>query len=233
MKDDVRKYIYGALTIFIVGVLTWVSIVYISSCGVTLTCNRAAFTVERTPIPTLFPATLPVLNMGGMTAAPASDICRVAAADLVGAWVSAKSPEKDAFQFSDVNGKKCEATFAEVQSLFNETIPSHSGSLSCISCHSVDLTISPAQLDLSSYAGIIAGSRRTTDAEPKSAKPKGDKPKSTDILGGGDWKKSLLYEFLVINKTDVPGHTQAAFADSFVFAGKPFVESASTATPKP
>ena len=40
MKDDVRKYIYGALIAFILVVLSWVSIVYISSCGVTLTCKR-------------------------------------------------------------------------------------------------------------------------------------------------------------------------------------------------
>jgi len=59
MKDDVRKYIYGAITVFIVGVLTWVSIVYISSCGISLTCQRAAFKVDRTPIPTLYPATMP------------------------------------------------------------------------------------------------------------------------------------------------------------------------------
>ena len=60
MKDDVRKYIYGALIAFLVVVLTWVGIVYVSSCGITLTCQRAAFKVDRTPIPTLFPATMPV-----------------------------------------------------------------------------------------------------------------------------------------------------------------------------
>jgi hypothetical protein len=85
------------------------------------------------------------------------------------------------------------------------------------------VTISSAQLDLSSYAGITAGSRRE-DAESK---------KGTDILGEGNWEKSLLYEFLVTSKADVPGHTEAVSADSFVFAGKPFVESAPTATPKP
>jgi mono/diheme cytochrome c family protein len=57
--DDVRKYIYGALIVFIVGVLAWVSIVYVSSCGVTLTCQRAVAKVDRTSIPTLFPATMP------------------------------------------------------------------------------------------------------------------------------------------------------------------------------
>jgi mono/diheme cytochrome c family protein len=60
MKDDVRKYIYGALIAFLVVVLSWLSIVYISSCGVTLTCKRGAAIVERTSIPTLFPATMPV-----------------------------------------------------------------------------------------------------------------------------------------------------------------------------
>jgi mono/diheme cytochrome c family protein len=60
MKDDVRKYIYGALIAFLVVVLTWVSIIYISSCGVTFTCKRGAPLVDRTPIPTLLPATMPV-----------------------------------------------------------------------------------------------------------------------------------------------------------------------------
>jgi mono/diheme cytochrome c family protein len=59
MKDDVRKYIYGALIAFLVVVGSWVSIVYVSSCGITFTCQRGASIVERTPIPTLFPATMP------------------------------------------------------------------------------------------------------------------------------------------------------------------------------
>jgi mono/diheme cytochrome c family protein len=60
MKDDVRKYIYGTLIAFVVVVLSWVSIVYISSCGVTLTCKRAVPVVDHTPIPTMLPATMPV-----------------------------------------------------------------------------------------------------------------------------------------------------------------------------
>jgi mono/diheme cytochrome c family protein len=59
MKDDVRKYIYGAIIAFLVVVLSWLSIVYISACGITLACKRAAFAVERTSIPTLLPATMP------------------------------------------------------------------------------------------------------------------------------------------------------------------------------
>jgi hypothetical protein len=151
-----------------------------------------------------------------------SDVCRVDAVDLIGAWVSANSPEEAAFQFVDAKGITCETTFAEVLPLFNEPNLSQSGSLACVSCHSVDVTISPAQLDLSSYAGIMAGSRREDE-----------KSKGTDILGGGNWKTSLLYEFLAVSKADVPGHTESASANFFVFAGKPFVESAPTATPKP
>jgi mono/diheme cytochrome c family protein len=60
MKDDVRKYIYGALTAFLVVVFAWLSIVYVSSCGMTFTCQKSAVVVDRTPIPTMFPATMPV-----------------------------------------------------------------------------------------------------------------------------------------------------------------------------
>jgi mono/diheme cytochrome c family protein len=59
MKDDVRKYIYGALIAFVLVILSWLSIVYISSCGFTLTCKRGGSMVARTPIPTLYPATMP------------------------------------------------------------------------------------------------------------------------------------------------------------------------------
>jgi mono/diheme cytochrome c family protein len=62
MKDDVRKYVYGALIAFLVVVLSWLSIIYISSCGITLTCKRGAAKVDRTSIPTLFPATMPVVE---------------------------------------------------------------------------------------------------------------------------------------------------------------------------
>jgi hypothetical protein len=227
MNDDVQKYIYGTLTIFITGVLVWVGFIFINACGFSLACKQGAAVVERTPIPTLFPATMPALEIKSKPVL-VSDKCRVAAADLMGAWVSANFPEEAAFQFVDVNGETCAATFAEVQPLFDEANLWHSGSLACVSCHSVDVSISPAQLDLSSYAGILAGSRRE-NAESKK--------KGTDILGGGIWKKSLLYEFLVVSKADIPGHTQSVSADSFVFVGKPFVESVSTqtptATPKP
>lgn len=216
MKDDVRKYIYGAVTVFLLGVLAWVAIVYVNSCGFTLTCIRGAQPVVRTPIPTLLPATMPAAQTGDGKVV-VSDKCRVAAVDLIGAWVEAGSSETEAFQFTDINGLNCESSFAEVMPLFVESNFWVSESLTCVSCHSTDVTISLAQLDLSSYAGITSGSRRA-DAESK----------GTDILGGGKWEGSLLYDFLATAKADVPGHTEAV-SDLVIFAGTP----APLATPTP
>jgi hypothetical protein len=83
------------------------------------------------------------------------------------------------------------------------------------------LTVAPAQLDVSSYTGITTGSRR-----------EGNKPKGTDILGDGDWKASLLYDFLANAKANVPGHEeQALSADLMISMGKPFAGPLPTATP--
>ncbi len=220
MNDDVRKYIYTTLTIFVLGLVVWIGFLFINACGFTLTCNRAEPSVERTPIPTLLPATLPAMETGNGVVV-ISGQCHVAAVDLIGAWAAAGSPETEIFQFTDINGQNCESSFEEVKPLFVEANFWYSGSLSCVSCHSVDVTISPAQLDLSSYAGIMSGSQRA-DAESQ----------GTDILGGGDWDTSLLYEFLSTNKADIPGHTELA-SDLLIFAGKPLPARASTETSVP
>jgi hypothetical protein len=220
MNDDVRKYIYGALTVFLVGVLVWVGFIFVNACGFTLTCNQGELPVERTPIPTLLPATLPAVEMNVDEEAVSENVvCRVAAVDLIGAWAAAGSPETEAFQFTDSTGQNCEATFEAVKPLFVEANLWYPGSLSCVSCHSVDLTVSPAQLDLSSYAGIIAGSRR---AEAES--------NGTDIFGAGNWESSLLYEFLSESKADVPGHTES-LSGLMIFAGTPLPEPEATPTP--
>jgi len=220
MKDDVRKYIYRTLIVFVIGVLVWVGFIYTSSCGFTLSCNRGALPVERTSVPTLLPATLPAV--GNTTSGEiASDKCSVAATDLLGAWVEAGSPETDAFQFVDASGQNCESTFSEVRPLFIESNLWYSGSMSCVACHGADVTISPAQLDLGSYAGIIAGSRRP-DAESN----------GTDILGAGKWTSSLLYDFIITSKADVPGHSNISSA-LVISAGTPLpaIDPTPTATP--
>jgi mono/diheme cytochrome c family protein len=58
--NDVRKMIYGTIVLFFAMLVFWLSIIYISACGLTLTCHQAAPIVERTPIPTLIPAKFPV-----------------------------------------------------------------------------------------------------------------------------------------------------------------------------
>ena len=220
MNDDVRKYIYNTLTIFVLGLIVWIGFLFVSACGFTLTCKRGSLPVERTPIPTLLPATLPVLKPGTANGV-ISDQCHVAAVDLIGAWVEAGSPETESFLFTDTNDRNCESTFQEVKPLFVEVNYWYPVSLSCVSCHSVDVTISPAQLDLSSYAGIMSGSRRA-DAESK----------GTDILGGGKWSDSLLYEFLSTNMAYIPGHDDIA-STLVVFAGRQVILPEPTDTPVP
>lgn len=214
MNDDVRRYIYGALTVFLVGVLAWVGFIYVNACGFTLTCHRGDLTAARTPVPTLIPATLPAMQADSSSAST-PDECYVAAADLVGAWVEAGASNTEAFQFEDVNGQTCESTFEEIEPLFVNSNLWYSGSLACSSCHSVDLAVSPAQLDLSSYEGILAGSRRADDA-----------PKGTDILGGGNWKSSVLYQFIAETMADVPGHDEALDSGLMIYAGTHLSEDA-------
>ena len=219
MKDDVKKYIFGAVAVFLVGVFIWVGIVFVNACGLSFSCKRGELAVARTPIPTMIPATLPAMEIAS-SASVDPDKCHVAGVDLVGAWVEAGSSKTEVFEFTDANGVSCEATFADVSPLFTQANLWYSGSLSCVSCHSVTLAVSPAQLDLSSYDGIIAGSRRADDA-----------PKGTDILGGGKWTSSLLYQFLAETKADVPGHDEALSSGLMLYAGTPL--PAAKATPKP
>jgi mono/diheme cytochrome c family protein len=60
--NDVRKYIYGALVVFVFGVLAWVGFIFVNACGYSTSCLSAAPLVDRTPIPTLIPATLPAVD---------------------------------------------------------------------------------------------------------------------------------------------------------------------------
>lgn len=218
--NDVRRYIYGTLIVFVIVVSIWLSFLAVSSCGFALTCLRGAPQIDRTPIPTLLPATLQARETGDGVVV-VSDQCQVAGLDFIGAWVAAGSSETETFQFTDINGLNCESTFEEVEPLFLEANFWYSGSFSCVSCHSVDVTISPAQLDLSSYAGIMSGSRRA-DAESQ----------GTDILGGGDWNGSLLYEFISTSKDDIPGHAEID-SDLVIFAGTPLPAVDPTATLAP
>ncbi|GAB4456260.1 MAG: hypothetical protein OHK0041_21080 [Anaerolineales bacterium] len=230
--NDVRKMIYGTIIGFFLVLGFWFSIVYVSACGFTFTCNRGHPLADRTPIPTLIPATMPVQVGGGE--AGAFNKCQIAAVDLIGAWVNAGVPETDKFTFTDVNGQACEAVFAkDVLPLFLESNVWYPGSLSCSSCHHSNLATALQNMDLSSYAGILAGSGRANG-----------EPKGKDILGGGVWEQSLLYQMLhaengasTINRPLMPLGRTAAVPDNgpLIFAGRVIVEDTASvsATPTP
>lgn len=217
--NDVRKMIFGAIIGLFVFVGLMIAIVYVSSCGLTLTCNQAEPKVDRTPIPTLIPASHSESQMGGEVTE--FNKCKVNAVDLIGAWVAAGTPETEPFPFTDVNGESCQGTYAEIQPLFVENSLWKTGALGCTSCHNADLTDRSKGLDLSSYDAVLLGSRRAT----------GSTSKGNDLLGNGDWEESVLYGVLV-NQGLVPeGHSADAPADVLIlFAGEKVVVEA-TSTP--
>jgi hypothetical protein len=212
--DDFRNLLYGVITAFVVMLVIWLGILYVSACGFTFTCHRGQPAVDATPIPTLAAATLPAPDFS--VESPTLNQCRIAAVDLIGAWVSAGYPETDTFNFTDIDDLTCEATFTDdVQPVFLESNLWFPGSLSCSSCHNADMAISSAQLDLSSYEGILAGSRRTSPGA-----------QGTDILGGGDWEASLLYDVLYVRKfmplgrpPDMPAEGPVVFAGHTIEEG--------------
>lgn len=144
-------------------------------------------TAARTPIPLLVQATLPARP----AQAPASDFvigeCRIYALDLLGAWAQAGAPEAEAFDFQDLQGQDCQGTYErDVMPLFTQPNLWYAGSLACTACHGENLDRAAARMDLTSYAGIRAGSRR------ENASAAGN-----DILGGGDWEKSKLHQVII------------------------------------
>jgi len=193
--------IYATLIGFFLVLGLWFSIIYVSACGFTFTCNQGKPAVYRTPIPTLIPVALPPQTTGGQSSI-VFDKCQIAAVDLLGAWVSAGSPETETFQFADVNGQDCEGEFdRDIRPLFVESNLWYPGSISCSSCHNSDLAKSPQNMDLSSYAGIIAGAQRANGES-----------KGMDILGGGDWEESRLYQLFY--------EQNGTLADPFVSLGR-------------
>lgn len=218
--NDVRKMIYGTIIGFFLMLGAWFSIVYISSCGFTFTCNRGDLLVERTPIPTLIPASHSESQME--TGVAEFDKCQVSASKLVGEWVSAQYPEVDVFTFTDTQGRTCEGNYSEdVLPLFVENSVWAPASLGCVSCHNADLSIRSAGLDMTSYASLQMGSQRA-DAGSM----------GNDIFGSGNWEKSLLYEILVNQGLTPNGHSaDVPGGDPVIFAGSVVPETEATPTP--
>jgi hypothetical protein len=222
--NDVRKMIYGTIIGFFMLMAGWFSLIYISACGFTLTCYQASPLVIRTPIPTLIPAAH-AENGGAENGTMEFNQCQVSATDLIGAWVTAGSPESEPFPFTDVSGNPCEGTFAEdIQHLFVENSLWFAGSLGCTSCHNAELTDRSGGLDLSSYQGILAGSNRSYEGA-----------KGTDILGDSNWESSALHEILIVQGLVPHGHSPDAppISPVFLYAGQQMTETEVTATPTP
>jgi hypothetical protein len=222
-ENDVRRMIYVTLVAFLLFLVFWFSIVYISACGFTLTCNQGAPLVIRTPISTLIPAPSPASPAQG--GATEFNKCKVAAADLVGAWVSTGHSDTEPFPFTDINGQSCEGTYADdIQRLFVENSLWSPGSLGCVSCHNADLSDRSAGLDLTSYEAILLGTRRVAGATSP----------GTDILGGGDWENSLLHEVLVNQGLTPQGHSPDAPPHQVIlYVGQVVADGEVTATPTP
>jgi hypothetical protein len=222
--NDVRKMIYGTIIGFFLLMAVWFSIIYISSCGFTLTCYQASPLVVRTPIPTLIPAAH-VESQGVGSGVAEFNRCQVAATDLIGAWVAAGNPESEPFEFTDVSGNTCEGTFAEdVQHLFVDNSIWYPGSIGCTTCHNSELTEQSAGLDMSSHAGILAGTNRSYEGA-----------KGTDILGGGNWESSLLHDVLVVQGLVPTGHSPDAppLGPVFLYLGQAAEAAQVTPTPTP
>lgn len=183
MKDSLPKVIGGTVLGLVAIAIGWPLFLFLTYCA-TDTCTGIRVT-NVTPIPTLPAATFPAPKVGA-DAVAARPTCRIAAVNLIGEWVKAGASENEAFTFTDVNSKKCTATFKDdVQKLFVTSNLWYSGAQACITCHFSDVKKATMFMDLSSYAGIIAGSQR-----------KDGQPKGNDILGGGDWDKALLHKML-------------------------------------
>lgn len=210
MGDDVSKVIYGVIVAFIVVITAWIGYVFIVGCGFSLDCKSYYAPPERTPIPTLIPAKLPLPAAGEVS--QELEKCQVSAESLLGAWVSSGYPESDAFPFTDIDGTECTGTFAEdVLPLFVDANLWYSGAIACSTCHHADIAAASAQLDMSTYAGILAGARRdSADVD------------GNDILGGGVWEESILYDSLFDARTMPFGIPPDAPAEGpLVFAGQP------------
>lgn len=217
--NDVRKMIYGTIALFFVVLVFWIGLIYVSSCGLTLSCQQAAPRVDRTPIPTLIPLkhTDAQPAMGGTGA---FNKCLVSASDLIGAWITAGAPASEPFPFAAVDGGPCQGSFAnDISPLLRENSVWYSNSIGCVSCHNSALTERSGGLDLTSYEAIAQGSGRA-DANAK----------GKDVLGGGVLDQALLYQVLTTQGLVAKGHSADVQASSPVlYVGERVPE----ATPTP
>ena len=223
MNDDFKKIFYRVLIAFVALIVIFVSFTFIWSCGLDFSCKQGTPPPAGTPIPTLIPATLPAPITDGVP--DAFGKCQVKAMDLLGAWVDAGYPESVAFPFTDLDGNPCEGTFrGDIQPLLGESNLWFPASLSCTSCHNTAFKEGTGGLDLTSYAGILAGSQRES----------ADVPKGMDILGG-NWADSLLFQTLSLTENIPLGHSPLDYpeVDLVIYAGAHVLPPTPTDVPIP
>ena len=180
MKDSTKNIIYTVLVGLPVMLVVWSFGLYYFGCQTNNTCKGYNEAIH-TPVPQLPPAAMPAPKVGAEAAA-FTPKCKVSAVALIGAWVDAGYPETDPFDFTDDQEVACTATYkGDIEKLFHTPNVWYDGAAACITCHDSNLNPAYKAMDLSSYAGILAGSNRA------SANAKGN-----DILGGGVWADSLL-----------------------------------------
>ena len=82
----------------------------------------------------------------------------IKAVDLMGAWVEAGAPEMDAFDYTGYDGNTHQGTFeGDVLPLFTTNGLWFEGAQACSGCHFANSEASYHEMDLTSYAGIMAG----------------------------------------------------------------------------
>jgi mono/diheme cytochrome c family protein len=182
MKRDFKTWIVLlAFSLPVIAVL-FIGTFYLANCGFGNNCAEGDLAgVIHTPIPTLFPATLPVNTPTQMESTTPID-CSASAKTILSAWVTAKFPQDQTFTYLDLNGNACSAKFTDLQPLFTQPNLWYQGALACTSCHNNNINASSAGLDLTSYSAILAGAS------------------GTDILGDGNWDQSILNQALFIQK---------------------------------
>lgn len=184
MKDSLKPITFGVLIGLLLIVIGWPGLLFAFGCSSTDSCTGEHLP-PMTSIPTLLAATLPPAKVGAEAAA-AAPRCHIATVDLIGAWVTAGASETKPFPFTDSKGVACVGTFKDdVQRLFVTSNLWYAGAPACITCHFSDVKKATKNMDLSSYAGIIAGAERANG-----------EAKGLDILGGGNWDNALLHKML-------------------------------------
>jgi mono/diheme cytochrome c family protein len=194
MKRDFKTWIVLLAFSLPVMAALFIGSIYLFNCGTTNNCAQGFLApVIHTPIPTLLPATLPASAVG-QPANPNLTPCNAHASTLLEAWVSSGATRDIPFDFIDLNENPCSGAYIDIEPLFTQPNLWYEGSLACTDCHNANLSASAAGLDLSSYAGISAGSGRTS---PGSL--------GTDILGTGNWNESILNQVLFVRMLMPPG----------------------------